>query len=283
MKKNQTQIKHWFFHSLRVFSFLCVILLLGSTLVKAQEPEAKTDLIWQKQRLEEEIRKARQEYSQNLEEYRNQERFYTIAYDQYTSLKTLTSLEDLVIKTKAVALSRDQVLIKYLELLRLNLYASEGVELSVKNQYLQLLEENIDGLKKHSQALEAKNSQSEVQSSLDDFKSFTNLNKISEQILALLAISRLQRIYDLALPLKKDIDQFLGVAESSALSALLRASEETDKTLAQAHNNLNLLWEKSKKANSLESIYRNLTKELNPVYINLSQSLTYLDELINFE
>ena len=283
MKKNQTQIKHWFFHSLRVFSFLCVILLLGSTLVKAQEPEAKTDLIWQKQRLEEEIRKARQEYSQNLEEYRNQERFYTIAYDQYTSLKTLTSLEDLVIKTKAVALSRDQVLIKYLELLRLNLYASEGVELSVKNQYLQLLEENIDGLKKHSQALEAKNSQSEVQASLDDFKSFTNLNKISEQILALLAISRLQRIYDLALPLKKDIDQFLGVAESSALSALLRASEETDETLAQAHNNLNLLWEKSKKANSLESIYRNLTKELNPVYINLSQSLTYLDELINFK
>lgn len=283
MKKNQTQIKHWFFHSLRVFSFLCVILLFGSTLVKAQEPEAKTDLIWQKQRLEEEIRKARQEYSQNLEEYRNQERFYSIAYDQYTSLKTLTSLEDLVIKTKAVALSRDQVLIKYLELLSLNLYASEGVELSVKNQYLQLLEENIDGLKKHSQALEAKNSQSEVQSSLDDFKSFTNLNKISEQILALLAISRLQRIYDLALPLKKDIDQFLGVAESSALSALLRASEETDKTLAQAHNNLNLLWEKSKKANSLESIYRNLTKELNPVYINLSQSLTYLDELINFE
>lgn len=283
MKKNQTQIKHWFFHSLRVFSFLCVILLLGSTLVKAQEPEAKTDLIWQKQRLEEEIRKARQDYSQNLEEYRNQERFYTIAYDQYTSLKTLTSLEDLVIKTKAVALSRDQVLIKYLELLSLNLYASEGVELSVKNQYLQLLEENIAGLKKHSQALEAKNSQSEVQASLDDFKSFTNLNKISEQILALLAISRLQRIYDLALPLKKDIDQFLGVAESSALSALLRASEETDETLAQAHNNLNLLWEKSKKANSLESIYRNLTKELNPVYINLSQSLTYLEELINFE
>lgn len=283
MKKNQTQIKHWFFHSLRVFSFLCVILLLGSTLVKAQEPEAKTDLIWQKQRLEEEIRKARQDYSQNLEEYRNQERFYTIAYDQYTSLKTLTSLEDLVIKTKAVALSRDQVLIKYLELLSLNLYASEGVELSVKNQYLQLLEENIDGLKKHSQALAAKNSQSEVQASLDDFKSFTNLNKISEQILALLAISRLQRIYDLALPLKKDIDQFLGVAESSALSALLRASEETDETLAQAHNNLNLLWEKSKKANSLESIYRNLTKELNPVYINLSQSLTYLEELINFE
>lgn len=283
MKKKQIQLKSWFFLSLKVFSFLCAIFLLGVTLVKAQEPDAKTDLIWQKERLEEEISKARQDYSQNLEDYRNQERLYTIAYDQYESLKTLASLEDLVIKTKAVALSRDQVLINYLELLRLNLYASEGVELSVKNQYLKLLEENIEGLKKHSQVLESKNSQSEVQSSLDDFEPFTDLDKISEQILALLAISRLQRIYDLALPLKNDIDQFLGVAESSALSALLRASEETDKTLAQAQNNLNLLWEKSKKANSLEGIYRNLTKELNPVYINLSQSLAYLEELMNFE
>jgi hypothetical protein len=86
-----------------------------------------------------------------LEDYRNKERLYTIAYDQYASLKTLASLEDLVIKTKTVALSRDQVLIKYLELLRLNLYASEGVELSVKNQYLQLLEENINALTTHSQ------------------------------------------------------------------------------------------------------------------------------------
>jgi hypothetical protein len=283
MKKKQTQLKSWLFLSLKVFSFLCAILLLGVTLVKAQETSSKTDLIWQKERLEEEISKTRQDYSQNLEEYRNQERLYIIAYDQYESLKTLASLEDLVIKTKAVALSRDQVLIKYLELLRLNLYASEGVELSVKNQYLDLLEENIDGLKEHSQVLATKNSQSEVQSSLDDFEPFTDLDKISEQILALLAISRLQRIYDLALPLKKDIDQFLGVAESSALSTLLRASEETDKTLAQAQNNLDLLWEKSKKANSLEGIYRNLTKELNPVYINLSQSLAYLDELMNFE
>jgi hypothetical protein len=122
-----------------------------------------------------------------------------------------------------------------------------------------------------------------VQASLDEFTAFTDLNKMSEQVLALLAISRLQRIYDLALPLKKDVDQFLGVAESSALSALLRASEETDKTLTQAKNNLDLLWGKAKKPNALEGIYRNLTKELNPVYINLSQSLAYLDELMNFK
>ena len=138
MKKNLTQSKSWLFHGLQVFLFLGAILLLGATLVNAQEPAAKTDLIWQKERLQEEISQARQAYSQNLEDYRNKERLYTIAYDQYASLKTLASLEDLVIKTKAVALSRDQVLIKYVELVRLNLYASEGVELSVKNQYLKL-------------------------------------------------------------------------------------------------------------------------------------------------
>lgn len=72
------------------------------------------------------------------------------------------------------------------------------------------------------------------------------------------------------------------VDEASALSAIVRASEETSKTLDQAESNLNALWDKSKNKGSLENIYRNLTRELNPVYINLSQSLAYLEELMNF-
>lgn len=257
-------------------------IILFNFVVQAEEPAAKTDLIWQKDRIEAEIIQARQDYSQSLEEYRSQERLYIIAYDQYASLKTLASLEDLVIKTKAVSIIRDQVLINYLELLKLNLHASEGAELSVKNQYLDLLDEKIELLKKHLDALDSKNSQSEVQTSLDDFNEFTDLDKISQEILALLAIARLQRIYDIALPLKRDIDKFLVVDEASALSAIVRASEETSKTLDQAESNLNALWDKSKNKGSLENIYRNLTRELNPVYINLSQSLAYLEELMNF-
>jgi len=280
---NKKYIKPVVLVALRMSVILLAAFLLTVTLVRAEEPAAKTDLIWQKERIEEDISQARQNYSQSLEDYRNHERLYIIAYDQYASLKTLATLEDLVIKTKTVSLSRDQALINYLELLKLNLYASEGVELSVKNQYLDLLDDKINGLKKHSQELETKNSQREVQSSLDDFVQFTDLDKISEQVLALLAISRLQRIYDLAIPLKNDIDQFLVVDESSALSALFRASDETDKTLGQAQNNLNLLWDKSKRGGSLENIYRNLTRELNPVYINLSQSLAYLEELMDYQ
>lgn len=264
------------------FCLVVALVVMRVNLVRAQESAAKTDLIWQKERLEAEIAQARQDYNQSLEEYRNKERVYDIAYDQYASLKTLATLEDLVVKTKAVAVSRDQVLINYFELLKLNLFASEGVELSVKNQYLNLIEDKIGLLKKHHERLQEKNSQSEMQESLEDFAQITDLEKISQQVLALLAISRLQRVYDLAIPLKKDIDSFLVIEELSALSALVRASEETDKTLSQAKSNLKLLWEKADKDNSLETIYRNLTTELNPVYINLSQSLTYLDELLKF-
>ncbi|NLG06414.1 MAG: hypothetical protein GX559_01805 [Candidatus Pacebacteria bacterium] len=263
--------------------FFCLVVALAMVrvhLVRADESAAKTDLIWQKERLEAEITQARQDYNQSLEEYRNKERVYDIAYDQYASLKTLATLEDLVVKTKAVAVSRDQVLMNYFELLKLNLFASEGVELSVKNQYLNLIEDKIGLLKKHHERLQEKNSQSEVQESLEDFAEISDLEKISQQVLALLAISRLQRVYDLAIPLKKDIDSFRDLEELSALSALVRASEETDKTLGQAKSNLKLLWEKAEKTNSLETIYRNLTTELNPVYINLSQSLTYLGELL---
>lgn len=265
--------------------FLYLVLVFAIARVNwvgAQESAAKTELIWQKERLEAEIAQARLDYNQSLEEYRTKERVYTIAYDQYASLKTLATLEDLVVKTKAVALSRDQVLINYFELLKLNLFASEGVELSMKNQYLNLIEDKIGLFKKHHERLQEKNSQSEMQESLEDFAQITDLEKISQRVLALLAISRLQRVYDLAIPLKKDIDNFLVIEELSALSALVRASEETDKTLNQAKSNLDLLWEKAQQVNSLETIYRNLTTELNPVYINLSQSLTYLDELLKF-
>jgi hypothetical protein len=261
------------------FSFF----FLKISLVKAEtESAAKTDLIWQKERLEAEILNARQKYGESLESYRSQERLYNIAYDQYSSLKTLAALEDLVLKTKAILIIRDEVLVNYLELLKLNLYASEGVELSVKSKYLDLLDEKIISLKKHKEALENKTDQSGVQSSLDDFSNFVDLDKLSQQILALLAISRLQRIYDLAIPLKKDIDTFLAVEENDKLSPLFRASAETDKSLNQAQNNLNILWEKSNKPNSLEIIYRNLTRDLNPSYINLSQSLAYLKELLDF-
>ncbi len=265
-----------------LFMFFCFFFSKTSLVGAEADPVAKTELIWQKERLEAEIIATRQKYSQSLESYRSQERLYTIAYDQYSSLKTLAALEDLVLKTKSVLIVCDEVLINYLELLKLNLYASEGVELSIKNKYLDLLEEQIITLKAHREALEKKTDQSGVQASLDDFVKFDDLDKISEQILALLAISRLQRIYDLAIPLKKDIDKFLAVDESDDLSALVRASAETDKSLVKAQNNLNLLWQKSAQASSLESIYRNLTRDLNPVYINLSQSMAYLKELLDF-
>lgn len=265
-----------------LFVFFCFFFSTTSLVGAEKESAAKTDLIWQKERIEAEILNARQEYRGSLETYRSQERLYNIAYDQYSSLKTLAALEDLVIKTKAVLIVRDEVLINYLELLKLNLYASEGVELSVKSKYLDLLDEKIVALKKHKEVLESKTDQSGVQSSLDDFSKFADLDKLSQQILALLAISRLQRIYDLAIPLKKDIDTFLAVEENDKLNPLFRASAETDKSLNQAQNNLNTLWEKSNKANSLEVIYRNLTRDLNPAYINLSQSLAYLKELLDF-
>lgn len=270
------------FKTILISCIFIIISIFNLNLVKAQEQAAKTDLIWQKERSEAEISQARLVYRQSLEEYRSQERLYTVAYDQYVNLRTLATLEDLVIKTKAISLIRDQTLINYLELLKLNLYGSEGIELSVKNKYLDLLTEKIKFLKKHQEDLQGKSSQSEVQLSLDDFNQLSDLNKISQQILALLTLSRFQRIYDLALPLKKDIDKFLNVAETSALSAAVRASEETNKTLNRAETNLNLLREKSKNPNSLESLYNNLTTELNPVYINLSQSLAYLEELLNF-
>lgn len=268
------------------FCFTLSFALFSTNQVLAQEispSPLKTDLIWQKERLDEDIYQTRQLYNQNLEKYRSEERLYNIAVDQYAALKTLAASEDLVLKTKSLALIRDQVLIDYFTLLKLNLYASEGVELSLQDQYLSILDQGIEFLKQHRAELESKNTKDDIQASLLAFQELGDPQNFSHKVLAILALARLQRIYDLAVPLRAEIEQsFIEDAGSLDALTLERAMTETDKALTTTQTNLQALWTKANSADSLASIYRNLGRDLEPVYVNLSQSLAYLKELLSF-
>lgn len=255
--------------------------------IQAQEASStsplKTELIWEKARLDEEIAQTRLVYNQNLEKYRSEERLRNIALDQYTALKTLASLDDLVIKTKTLAMTRNQTLINYFTLLKLNLLSSEGVELSLQSQYLATLDQGINFLEDHTNDLQTKNSLEEIQASLIAFQELGDPQSFSQKVLAILALARLQRIYDLALPLKADIVQSF---ESGSISidpiALERAETETSKTLQTTQESLQTLWAKANNPSDLSTIYRNLSRDLEPVYVNLAQSLAYFKELLSF-
>lgn len=245
----------------------------------------KTEMIWQKERLDSEIIILKASYQAQLENYLYQEKLYRIAYDQYKQLQTLVSIEDLTQKAKTLGLSRDEVLISYLDLLRLNLIATEGIELSLKSKYLSQLESSIVYLKEHQENLRNLNERDQVSASLSAFaKDQKDLNKQAKEVLVLLAIGNLQMIYDKSFILKKDMDLYLEDKGTLSLPTVGRASDETNRSLNSAKLKLDAFWAETLKRNEsnwyLSRFYDDLPRTLNPIYVNLSQSISYLNELL---
>jgi len=275
-----------------LFCFLSFFLLISPVYAQDQavtetteSTVLKTDMIWEKERLDEEIATLKATYQSQLENYLYQDKLYRIAYDQYKQLQTLVSIEDLTQKAKTLGLSRDEVLISYLDLLRLNLIATEGIELSLKSKYLSQLESTIVYLKEHQENLKNLNEREPVSLSLSTFANDQkNLNKQAKEVLVLLAIGNLQMIYDKSVVLKKDIDVYLGDQGTLELPTISRASDETNRSLSSAKLKLDAFWAETLKRNEsnwyLSKFYDDLPRTLNPIYVNLSQSISYLNELL---
>lgn len=277
-----------------VFCFLIFFLLVSPVSAQDVNQEQlavegsalKTDLIWQKERLDGEIAVLKSTYQAQLENYLYQEKLYRIAYDQHKQLQTLSSIEDLTQKAKNLGLSRDEVLISYLDLLRLSLVATEGVELSLKGKHLNQLETTIVYLKEHQENLKNLNERDQVAASLTTFATDQkNLSKQAQEVLVLLAIGNLQMIYDKSVVLKKEIDVFLESQGTLELPTISRASEETDRSLSSAKLKLDAFWTETLNRDGsnwyLSRFYDNLPRTLNPIYVNLSQSISYLSELLS--
>jgi hypothetical protein len=181
---------------------------------------------------------------------------------------------------------RDDVLISYLDLLRLNLVATEGIELTLKAEYLSKLETTITYLENHQENLKNLNDRDQVSLSLTTFATDQkSVQKLAEGTLVLLSVGNLQMIYDKAVVLKDDIDLYLENEGTLSLPAIERASVETDSSLNSAKLKLDDFWnglvEHDRTTWSVGFLYDSLPSTMNPTYVNLSQSLSYLDELLS--
>jgi hypothetical protein len=253
--------------------------------VEATDTNLKTDLIWQRARLDEEIASVKATYQAQLENYLYQDKLYRIAYDQYQQLQTLVSIEDLTQKGKNLGISRDEVLISYLDLLRLNLVATEGIELALKTKYLTQLENTVFYLKNHQENLKNLNGRDQVASSLATFAfDQAGVGSLANEVLVLLSVGKLQMVYDKSFALKKDIDVYLQEKGTLELPEIDRASLETNRSLESAKLKLDVFWadllERGGSSGYLAKFYDELPRTLNPIYVNLSQSISYLSELL---
>jgi hypothetical protein len=250
------------------------------------DPNLKTNIIWERERLDQEIATVKATYQSQLESYLYQDKLYRIAYDQRKQLQTLASIEDLIQKAKTLGIARDDVLISYLDLLRLNLITTEGIELSLKAEYLTRLETTIVYIKNHQENLKNLNNKEQVALSLSAFTTDQkDIEKLADGVLVLLSVGNLQIIYDKAVVLKADIDAYLGQKGTLNLPAISRASIETNRSLDAAKLKLDTFWtdalDHGGGSGHLASLYSNLPSEMNPVYVNLSQSISYLGELLS--
>lgn len=246
----------------------------------------KTDFVWSKEDLSAEILKQRAIFRDQLEQYRQQEKNFLIAQDQYRKHETLDSIEQAVQATKRMLLSRDQLLHTYLTLLQLRLMAAEGVELSLKDLEIKKLESLREQLKAHHVVAGGQLDRPGVNKSSDDFFVIGQEAQLTaSQTLGLLAISKLQEINDKANVLFPDIAAEVTVTTDDQVISpqTTRSLKETSRAMGQNDAAIAVVWEKVTQRiqdNSELSGQTDFAQELEVAYTGLTKTLGYFLELL---
>lgn len=222
-------------------------------------------------------------YQDQAEQYRTLEREYRIAKAQFFQLNTLQSLEEAVVATRKVMVSRDDVLISYCELLLANLRETEGIEISLKSKSISDLESQIQALKKHQAAAQETKDREGIDARAEEFSQITaSLELRAYTALGLISTGRLQTIYDKSNILYGAIKEHHAENPVSALKQeeRERAYREVDATLKEVNADLKTVRDKVEtekiEAESYKSV---LIKDLNKAYAGDSLIIDFLHEL----
>jgi len=271
--------------------FLLILLVGGLLFVSTTNFVQETNVmaqsaILQKENLEAELIKLNDTYRGQLSEYRLAERNFLIARDQYNQLQTLASINEVVESARTVMSLRNQVLITYLDLLRINLIAAEGVEISLKQLVLERLETQRKWLQAHQQALAATSDREQFNRLSDTFIDQTeNLIAVSQQTVSLLSLGKLQNVFDRLVLFNQSLvieeASVSGKQAGSNIALTERALRETERLNQSLATLLQTNWSNldvGLKEDSISGFYGNLSKALDPIYTDLNKLVAFLQE-----
>ncbi len=255
-----------------------------STAVQAQEAPASQEEIRHKQRLAAEIEALNQDLLAELGQYKQDERQFRIAHNQYQDLQTLGSIEQAVAAAKKVMLSRNQVIRIYLNILHLQLIETEGVELHQREAAVSLLEADQQQLSDFEERLTAASRREQINQLAAEFEPLgSQLYENSHYALNILAIGRLQSVYDKAVAIRQDLDLEPDTKQGQHdQTQRQRDLDEIDRLLTEISSSLREAWSQAASHQTRErsqTFYRNLTRDLSPTYAKLSQLIAYYQEL----
>lgn len=237
-----------------------------------------------------ELANLRAKYRTELSIYRTDEREFSIAKEQYLKLQTLAALESSVQATRKVMLSRTAVLQTYLEILRLMVSNTSGIDVDEKAALIQQLGNGIDRLKTHQQRVEQAVDRNLILASVQDFNTFnTAVVDISYKSLSYIAYGRLQTVYDKTVSVKAEVLANVEKEEQNGLrlGEKRRALEEIDRSLASTKQNLDAVRStfQPTQAGRVQtfdaSSYGNTIEKLSTVYAELYRNLSFLREVVS--
>ncbi len=227
----------------------------------------------------------RQEYQTLLAQYREDEKAYTLANQEYQQLETLAALEKAVQATKKVMSSRDQVLLRFLNLLKLELIDTNGVTLSVKSQALT----NLDAAIVQLTEFETQVSQASDKPAINQLTvQFEDLSPVIESRayagLSLVSFGKMQTVYDKTTALLEAIQVQLNQESTSSAEVKQRGVDELKTQLAGVKSGLDELSLEIEgsiiEEKMSQSRYNTILRDLQPLYAHLSQIHNRMGELL---
>lgn len=228
------------------------------------------------------------EYQDDLEKYRQLERSYVIAVQEMNQLGTLASQEKAFQATKSVLSQRNEVLTKFLELLKLRLIDTHGVAIEVKSQTIEQIQIYSEALEEYQQSITAANNQQQLDQVATNFLNFKEpVENVYYKVVALNALGKLQVTYDKTEILIDDYKEVvldtpsnLRKAEKErSFSEIQTLVDESKQELYQASQLIISSGSESRDSVVGEELLGQVNTHLSLVYGDLSQVLTYLEEI----
>lgn len=183
-------------------------------------------------------------YRNTSEVYRNKEREFAIAKQQYTQLQTLASLEAAVQATRNVFIQRNETLTVYLELLEAIIRESDDIDVQSKRKVLELLVLQIEALQRYRARIDTATDRVGVELLADQFDLLSeDVQRTIYMAQSIIVLSNIQSSYESARVLQSEITARIQLEERSSLQEAeqQRAFDEVERTLLKINNDITAL------------------------------------------
>lgn len=283
-----------FFRRIVLLSIVCCLMSLAFFAVpyaSAQSSPSPSSISVAPSLNTDEMQALRDRYRSELSIYRSDEEAYQLAKAEYAKLQTFVSLEKAVQATQKVMNSRVDVLETYIQMIRMTVTETVGIDVVQKNMLLQEIDATLARLRQHQDgALRNAIDRNALSSSVNEYAELNrSVTSTIYKSLSYISYGRVQAVYDKTLAVKSEVRSSLERQEIGglALGEKRRAFDELERRFLDTESKMNRVQDefvpKSNNASRTydQGTYNAYQNELSRVYAELLRTVDYLREVIN--